>query len=100
MDRRNFLKFAALTAAGFFLHNETASAYILDTWEPPIRKLFLEFTEYEERASTERIVINSPRGLSRRRQRFFRRRNSQVSPRRQRLGGHWLSLRHSQGRHD
>ena len=58
MDRRNFLKFAALTAASFFLHNETASAYILDTWEPPIRKLFLEFTEYEERAVTERIVIH------------------------------------------
>lgn len=59
MDRRNFLKIAALTAAGFFLPEESASAkYILETWEPPIRKLFLQFTEYEERPSTEVIVVH------------------------------------------
>lgn len=59
MDRRNFLKIAALTAAGFFLPEESTSAkYILETWEPPIRKLFLQFTEYEERPSTEVIVVH------------------------------------------
>ena len=58
MDRRNFVKFAAITAASLFLGDKNAAAYILDTWEPPIRKLFLEFTEYEERSSTEVIVIH------------------------------------------
>ena len=58
MDRRNFLRFAALTAAGILFGNDKASAYILDTWEPPIRKLFLQFTEYEERPTTEVIVIH------------------------------------------
>ena len=58
MDRRDFLKFAALTAAGLFLNNEKAAAYVLDTWEPPIKKLFLQFTEYEERPTTEVIVIH------------------------------------------
>ena len=58
MDRRDFLKFAALTAVGLFLDNEKAAAYVLDTWEPPIRKLFLHFTEYEERPATEVIVIH------------------------------------------
>ena len=59
MDRRNFLKLAAMTAAGFFLPEEHALAnYVLETWEPPIRKLFLQFTEYEERPTTEVIVIH------------------------------------------
>lgn len=58
MDRRDFLKVAALTAAGLFLNNEKAAAYALDTWEPPIKKLFLQFTEYEERPTTEVIVIH------------------------------------------
>lgn len=58
MDRRDFLKLAALTATGIFFPPEKASAYILDTWEPPIRKLFLEFSEYEERTSTEVIVVH------------------------------------------
>ena len=58
MDRRNFLRFAALTAASLFFGNRDASAYVLDTWEPPIRKLFLHFTDYEERQSTEMIVIH------------------------------------------
>lgn len=58
MDRRDFLKVAALTAAGLFLNNEKATAYALDTWEPPIKKLFLQFTEYEERPTTEVIVIH------------------------------------------
>ena len=58
MDRRNFLRFAALTAASLFFGKHDASAYVLDTWEPPIRKLFLHFTEYEERPSTEMIVIH------------------------------------------
>lgn len=59
MDRRNFLRLAALTAVGIFFGEEKVSAqYVLDTWEPPIRKLFLEFTEYEERKSTEVIVIH------------------------------------------
>lgn len=59
MNRRKFLKFAALVAAGLFLPNEKADAqYILETWEPPIRKLFLQFTEYEKRPSTEVIVIH------------------------------------------
>ena len=41
-----------------FLGDKKAAAYVLDTWEPPIRKLFLRFTEYEERPSTEVIVIH------------------------------------------
>ena len=59
MDRRKFLKLAALSAAGIFLpNNDAAAKYILETWEPPIRKLFLQFSEYEERKSTEVIVIH------------------------------------------
>lgn len=58
MDRRNFLRVLAMSAAGIFLHDEKAAAYILETWEPPIRKLFLQFTEYEVRPSTEMIVIH------------------------------------------
>ena len=48
----------ALGATSLFLGDKEAAAYILDTWEPPIRKLFLRFTEYEERPSTEMIVIH------------------------------------------
>lgn len=58
MDRRKFLSVMALAAAGLFLHEEKAAAYILETWQPPIRKLFLNFTEYEERPTTEVIVIH------------------------------------------
>ena len=58
MDRRKFLRALAVGAASLFLHDEKAAAYILDTWEPPIRKLFLQFTEYEERPTTEMIVIH------------------------------------------
>ena len=58
MDRRKFLSALALTACGIFLGDKKAAAYVLDTWEPPIRKLFLSFTEYEERPSTEVIVIH------------------------------------------
>ena len=58
MDRRKFLRALALTACGMFLGDKKAAAYILETWEPPIRKLFLRFTEYEERPSTEVIVIH------------------------------------------
>lgn len=58
MDRRKFLRTMALTAAGMILGDQKAAAYILDTWEPPIKKLFLRFTEYEERKSTEVIVIH------------------------------------------
>lgn len=58
MDRRKFLRALAVGAASLLLHDEKAAAYILDTWEPPIRKLFLQFTEYEVRPSTEMIVIH------------------------------------------
>ena len=58
MDRRKFVRFMALGAANLLLGNNEAAAYILDTWEPPIRKLFLRFTEYEERPTTEMIVIH------------------------------------------
>ena len=58
MDRRDFLKFAALTAARILLPNERAAAYILETWEPPISKPYLVFTEYEKRPSTEVVVIH------------------------------------------
>ena len=59
MDRRKFLRVMAMSAANIFLHDEEAFAkYILETWEPPIRKLFLQFTEYELRPSTEMIVIH------------------------------------------
>lgn len=58
MDRRKFLRAMALTAAGILLNDKKAAAYILDTWEPPIKKLFLQFTEYEERPTTEVIVIH------------------------------------------
>ena len=58
MDRRKFLRVLALSATSLFLGDKEAAAYILDTWEPPIRKLFLRFTEYEERPSTEMIVIH------------------------------------------
>ena len=58
MDRRKFLRAMALAACGMFLGDKKAAAYVLETWEPPIRKLFLRFTEYEERPSTEVIVIH------------------------------------------
>ena len=58
MDRRKFLQAMALAAAEIVLGDKKAAAYVLDTWEPPIRKLFLRFTEYEERPSTEVIVIH------------------------------------------
>lgn len=59
MNRRDFLKFAALTLAGVFLPEKESSAqYVLETWEPPIRKLFLQFTECEVRPDTEVIVIH------------------------------------------
>ena len=58
MDRRKFLRMLSLAAAGIILGDEKAAAYILETWEPPIRKLFLNFTEYEERPTTEMIVIH------------------------------------------
>lgn len=58
MDRRKFLRVMAIGAANLFLGDKEAAAYILETWEPPIKKLFLQFTEYEERASTEVIVIH------------------------------------------
>lgn len=58
MDRRKFLRVMALTTANLLLGDKEAAAYILETWEPPIRKLFLQFTEYEERPSTEMIVIH------------------------------------------
>lgn len=58
MDRRKFLRVMAITTANLFFGDKEAAAYILETWEPPIRKLFLQFTEYEERPSTEVIVIH------------------------------------------
>lgn len=58
MDRRKFLRVLAMGTAGIFLRDEKAAAYILETWEPPIRKLFLQFKEYEVRPSTEMIVIH------------------------------------------
>ena len=58
MDRRKFLQVMALAAANLFFDKEKAAAYILETWEPPIRKLFLRFTEYELRPATEVIVIH------------------------------------------
>lgn len=59
MDRRKFLQIMALSAAEMFLSDEKAFAkYVLETWEPPIRKLFLQFTEYEPREATEVIVIH------------------------------------------
>lgn len=59
MDRRKFLQILAMGAAEMFLSDEKAFAnYVLETWEPPIRKLFLQFTEYELRPSTEMIVVH------------------------------------------
>ena len=59
MNRRNFFKLAAMTLAGFFFEKKTAAAqYVLETWEPPIRKLFLQFTEFEPLPATEVIVIH------------------------------------------
>ena len=59
MDRRKFLQVLAMGAAEMFLSDEKAFAnYVLETWEPPIRKLFLQFTEYELRPSTEVIVVH------------------------------------------
>lgn len=59
MDRRKFLRVMAMSAANIFLGEEEVFAqYVLETWEPPIRKLFLQFTEYELRESTEMIVIH------------------------------------------
>ena len=58
MDRRKFLNIMAFGVAGLFLGDEKAAAYVLETWEPPIKKLFLNFTEYEERPTTEMIVIH------------------------------------------
>ena len=59
MNRRNFLKFAALTAAGFFLPDKVEAADdIWNTWDPPIKMNFFHFTEYEERPTTEVIVIH------------------------------------------
>lgn len=58
MDRRKFLQVMALATAGLFLGEEKAAAYVFGKWEPPIKKLFLQFTEYEERPATEMIVIH------------------------------------------
>ncbi len=58
MDRRKFLRVMALATMNLFLNKEKAAAYVLETWEPPIRKLFLQFTEYELRPATEVIVIH------------------------------------------
>lgn len=58
MDRRKFLRVMAIGTANLLLGDKEAAAYILETWEPPIKKLFLQFTEYEERPSTEMIVIH------------------------------------------
>lgn len=59
MDRRKFLSVMAFGAAEFlFGDGKAAAQYILETWEPPIKKLFLKFTEYEERPTTEVIVIH------------------------------------------
>ena len=62
MNRRDFLKYAALTTFGVMcfdggldsLRAEAAS----DLAEPPIYKRLLTFTEYEARASTEMIVVH------------------------------------------
>ena len=58
MNGRKILLIAALAAASLF-DCAKASAYVLDTWEPPIKKLFLEFDEYNERTVTEVIVIHN-----------------------------------------
>ena len=59
MDRRNFLKFAALTAAGFFLpEHVNAADDSWKLWDPPIKRPHLHFTEYETRPKTEVIVIH------------------------------------------
>lgn len=59
MNRRDFFKLTALTLSGLFFENDKAAAqYALETWEPPIKKLFLQFTEYVERPATEVIVIH------------------------------------------
>ena len=49
---------ALILAASLFFDGGKADAYVLDTWEPPIRKLFLQFTEYQERPKTEVIAIH------------------------------------------
>lgn len=59
MNRRDFFKLTALTLAGFFFDNDKAAAqYVLETWEPPIKKLFLQFTEFEPLPASEVIVIH------------------------------------------
>ena len=58
MNRRNFIKILAMSALGIILDEKKSAAYVLDTWQPPIRKLFLQFTEFEERPATEVIVIH------------------------------------------
>ena len=58
MDRKKFLAVTLLAAAGFFFGARTADAYVLETWQPPIKKLFLHFTEYNERPKTEVVVIH------------------------------------------
>ncbi len=62
MNRRDFLKYAALTTFGLMcfdggvasLRAEAAS----DLAEPPIYKRLLTFTEYEPRSSTDMIVVH------------------------------------------
>ncbi len=60
MNRRTFLKYAAMAALGAAMPIETAGALAspFPGWEPPIYKRFLQFTEYKPRPSTEVIVIH------------------------------------------
>ena len=58
MNRREFLKYAAAGALGMLINPEITEASRLPTWEPPIYKRFLQFTEYEKRPATEFIVIH------------------------------------------
>lgn len=60
MNRRDFLKYSALTAVGFFagqIENKIEAAQMEDI-EPIIKNVLLHFTEYEKRPATEAIVIH------------------------------------------
>ena len=61
MNRRDFVKCAALSTIGMILNpfdTAIASASVLETAEPMIYKRLLQFSEYEKRPSTEVIVIH------------------------------------------
>lgn len=64
MNRRDFIRLSAAVSLGFnllplFPLAKAAASPRIEGWEPPIYRRFLQFTEYEKRPGTDRIVIHN-----------------------------------------